>query len=237
MKKRQIAITLGIMCFLLTIALCVQIRTMNSASSTVSQTLADNGLRDEVLRMKERYDSTVSEIANAQRELEKVRQTATQDDADADAKQQELNENNMILGYTDVVGDGIEVYLEDSTTTDPTIDQTYQLIHYDDLQWIINELKNAGAEAIEVNGQRIVNTTAITCEGNIIKINDVRIGSPFTIRAIGSQELLYGALERSGSWIDSIRYGGNTALVTKVDDITISRYSGTISGEYLQEDK
>ena len=237
MKKRQIAITLGIMCFLLTIALCVQIRTMNSASSTVSQTLADNGLRDEVLRMKERYDSTVSKITNAQRELEKVRQTATQDDADADAKQQELTENNMILGYTDVIGDGIEVYLEDSTTTDPTIDQTYQLIHYDDLQWIINELKNAGAEAIEVNGQRIVNTTAITCEGNIIKINDVRIGSPFTIRAIGSQELLYGALERSGSWIDSIRYGGNTALVTKVYDITISRYSGTISGEYLKEDK
>ena len=46
MKKKQIAITLGVMCLLLTIAICVQIRTMNSASSTVSQTLADNELRD-----------------------------------------------------------------------------------------------------------------------------------------------------------------------------------------------
>lgn len=48
MNKKQIAITLGVMCFLLTIAICVQLRTMSSASSTVSQTLSDNGLRHEV---------------------------------------------------------------------------------------------------------------------------------------------------------------------------------------------
>ena len=110
-----------------------------------------------------------------------------------------------------------------------------EIIHYDDLQWVINELKNAGAEAIEVNGQRIINTTAITCEGNIIKVNGERIGSPFTIKAIGSQSLLYGALERAGSWLDQIRNDGNTARVTRVDNITISRYTGVISYEYLHE--
>ena len=73
MKKRQIAITLGVMCFILTVALCVQIKTMNAASSTVSQTLEDNGLRDEVLRMKERYDTAYRDLENAQEELENIK--------------------------------------------------------------------------------------------------------------------------------------------------------------------
>ena len=65
-------ITLGVMCFLLTIAICVQLRTMSSASSTVSQTLSDNGLRDEVLKMKEKYDNAYRELEDAQKELEKI---------------------------------------------------------------------------------------------------------------------------------------------------------------------
>ena len=171
MNKKQIAITLGIMCLLLTIAICVQIRTMNSASSTVSQTLADNELRDQVLRMKERYDNAYRELESAQKNLEKVRQAATQNDSDAEAKEQELKENNMLLGRTDVTGEGVEILLEDAKDTANSLNPSEQIIHYDDIQLVINELKNAGAEAIEVNGQRLVSTSAITCEGNIIKIN------------------------------------------------------------------
>lgn len=197
MKKRQIAITLGIMCFILTVAICVQIKTMNSASSTVAQTLEDNGLRDEVLKMKEKYDNTYRELENAQKELEKVRQEATKNDETAEAKEQELKENNMLLGNVDVKGEGVEVNLQDAPSTDTTLNAADQIVHYDDIQWIVNELKNAGAEAIEVNGQRIINTTSITCEGNIIKVNGERIGSPFNIKAIGSQSLLYGGLERA----------------------------------------
>ena len=237
MKKKQIAITLGVMCLLLTIAICVQIRTMNSASSTVSQTLADNELRDQVLRMKERYDNASNDLVNAQKELEKVRQSATQDDETAEAKEQELKENNMILGNTDVTGEGVEIVLADAVNISSSLSASDQIIHYGDIQDVVNELRNAGAEAIEVNGQRIVNTSAITCEGNIIKINGERIGSPFTIKAIGSKDLLYGALERAGSILDWIRDAGNTATVTKQDNITINRYAGVISHEYLHEDK
>ena len=237
MNKKQISITLGIMCFLLTIAICVQIRTTNLANSTVSQTLSDNELRDQVLKMKERYDNTYREMENAQKELEKIRLTATQNDKTAEAKEQELKENNMILGNTDVTGDGVEIVLEDAKASNTSLNLSAQLIHYSDIQLVVNELKNAGAEAIEVNGQRLVATSAITCEGNIIKINNERIGSPFTIRAIGSQELLYGGLSRIGSILDVIRDGGNTANITKVDDITIPKYSGVISYKYLKENK
>ena len=235
MNKKQIAITLGVMCLLLTVALCVQIRTMNSANSTVSQTLADNELRDQVLRMKDRYDETLRNLENAQKELEQVRVEATQNDATAETKEQELKENNMLLGTTDVVGDGVEVVLQDAAEQNSSIGLSYQLIHYSDIQRVVNELKNAGAEAIEINGQRIVPTSSITCEGNIIKINGERVGSPFVIRAIGSQSLLYGGLSRVGSILDAISEAGNTATITKVDNITIPKYSGVIDYEYLKE--
>ncbi len=235
MNKKQIAITLGVMCLLLTVALCVQIRTMNSANSTVSQTLADNELRDQVLRMKDRYDEALRNLENAQKELEQVRVEATQNDATAETKEQELKENNMLLGTTDVVGDGVEVVLQDAAEQNSSIGLSYQLIHYSDIQRVVNELKNAGAEAIEINGQRIVPTSSITCEGNIIKINGERVGSPFVIRAIGSQSLLYGGLSRVGSILDAISEAGNTATITKVDNITIPKYSGVIDYEYLKE--
>lgn len=235
MNKKQIAITLGVMCLLLTVALCVQIRTMNSANSTVSQTLADNELRDQVLRMKDRYDEALRNLENAQKELEQVRVEATQNDATAETKEQELKENNMLLGTTDVVGDGVEVVLQDAAEQNSSIGLSYQLIHYSDIQRVVNELKNAGAEAIEINGQRIVPSSSITCEGNIIKINGERVGSPFVIRAIGSQSLLYGGLSRVGSILDAISEAGNTATITKVDNITIPKYSGVIDYEYLKE--
>ena len=54
MDKHKIAITLGIVCLILTIAICVQIKTVKSTNSTVAQTLTENSLRDEVLKWKEK---------------------------------------------------------------------------------------------------------------------------------------------------------------------------------------
>lgn len=237
MNKKQISITLGIMCLILTLAICVQIRTMNSANSTVSQTLSDNGLRDEVLRIKEKYDNTYRELENAQKKLEEARQSATQNDKNAEAKEQELKENNMLLGKTDVTGDGVEVVLQDATNVETSLNLSEQLIHYSDIQLVVNELKNAGAEAIEVNEQRIVGTSSITCEGNIIKVNGEKIGNPFIIKAIGSPNLLYGALTRVGSILDIVKDYGNKAEIRKVDNIVIKKYAGVLESEYLKEQK
>ena len=143
----------------------------------------------------------------------------------------------MLLGVVDVKGEGVQIDLQDAQVTDATLNAADQIVHYDDVQWIVNELKNAGAEAIEVNGQRIVNSTSITCEGNIIKINGERVGSPFCIKAIGSKNLLYGGLERAGSYMDYLRERGLVAEIKKVDDITIAKYSGVLSYDYLKEDE
>lgn len=78
MNKKQIAITLGIMCFILTVAICIQLKTIENTTTTISQSLKENGLRDEVLRWKERYDNVYEELNQSLKELEEVRKQATQ---------------------------------------------------------------------------------------------------------------------------------------------------------------
>lgn len=240
MNKKQIAKTLGIMCFILTFAISVQIRTMNSANSTATQTLSDNELRDTVLKWKEKYDNLSEELEKSEKKLEKVRQEATQDDTTASAKEEQLKINNTLLGLTNVKGSGIVIEMEDGKIENSILaieSSSDLLVHYDDLLSLVNELRNAGAEAIEINGQRIINTSAITCEGNIIKINGERIGSPFTIKAIGgSQGLLYGQITRAGSYLEYMANRQvNVKAVQQLDEISISRYSGTLSFKYIKE--
>lgn len=98
MNKKQIAITLGIMCFILTVAICVQLKTVENTTSTVSQSLKENGLRDEVLKWKERYDNAYEELTKSNKDLEEIRKSATQNDTKSQAKQEEIEKNNMLLG-------------------------------------------------------------------------------------------------------------------------------------------
>ena len=168
MSKNKIAITLGIVCFILTIAICVQINTIKSANSTVAQSFAENGLRDEVLRWKDKYDNISEELDNAEKTLAKIREESTKDDKVSSQKEEQITLNNNILGITNLEGQGIEITIKDDpNATRETIgvydDITYHIVHDADLRAIVNELKNAGAEAISINEQRLVNTTAITC--------------------------------------------------------------------------
>ena len=173
LNRRVIAaVTLGLVCFVLTIAIFVQVKTTNTSNSTVAQTMEENDLRDQVLRMKEKYDNVYEELGNATKRLEQIRVDATKDDSEAKEKQKELSLNNMLLCQTDVTGEGIIITLKDGTTNNSDILSsslmaTDVIVHNSDLLQVVNDLKNAGAEAISINGERIVQTSSITCEGII----------------------------------------------------------------------
>lgn len=240
-KKIIAAVTLGIVCFVLTIAIFVQIKTTNNSNSTVAQTMEENDLRDQVLRMKERYDNIYSELQNATKILEKVREEATKDDSEAKAKQEELKLNNMLLCQTDVTGEGIIITLKDGTINSSDILSSSLMannviVHNMDLLSVVNDLKNAGAEAISINGERIVQTSSITCEGLIIKINNKKIGSPYVIKAIGSSATLETSLNIPGGYLERMRDDGVIVDVKKSDGLTVEKYTGVITTKYLQND-
>lgn len=224
MKKTQIAITLGIMCFMLTLGIVIQINTTNQATTIVGQARTEDDLRDQVLKWKEKYDTTYSNLEKAQVELENMRQDATENDESSKNMEQELKEANILLGNTEVTGNGIVINLEDGK----------DLIHQQDLVMIVNELKNAGAKAIAINNQRMIHTSFISCDGNVILVNGNKIGTPFTIQAIGNQEMLYGALTRNGGYIEMLKGDGVKAEVQKEENLVLPKYNGIIDSKYMK---
>ncbi len=239
MQKKQIAITLGIMCFALTMAIVIQLRTVYSSTSTVPQVLVEDSLRDEVLRWKEKYDNTYGELTESTKRLEEIRKLATQNDITSMAKQQEITESNMLLGLTEVTGPGFQIILSDNNTGitsegNKVLDISSQIVHYDDLLQVVNALNNAGAEAISINGHRLVQTTAITCEGNIIKINGQRISSPFTIKAIGSPATLSGSLTMIGGYLYIMQEDGVNVQTSQSDSLVVEAYNGVINYKYIK---
>lgn len=237
MDKTKASITLGVVCLILTMAICVQIRTMNSVNQEVSKTFEENSLRDEVLKWKEKSDEMTRKLDDAEKKLSKVRADATKDDETASEIENQITENNNLLGLTDVEGPGVEITLKDDpNATVESVgvfgDISEHIIHDADLRVIVNELKNSGAEAISINGERLVNTTAITCIGNVIKVNDERISSPFTIKAIGLPESL-ASIDRPGGYVEFIREYGIVFTMKKSDNVKIDKYSGVISAKNM----
>lgn len=106
------------------------------------------------------------------------------------------------------------------------------MIHQEDIIILLNELKNAGAEAISVNGQRIIASTYIYCDGSVILIDGVKIGNPFTIKAIGDSETIYGALTRNKGYINILTDDGIKIDVEKSNNILINKTNKNILENY-----
>ena len=231
MEKKLESIILGIICFALTIAICIQIKTVNSNGSTISTNAKENELRDQVLRMKEKYESAYGSLQQLETDLEKTRTDVSSNNEELKKLEEKIKKVNILLGQTDVTGQGVSIIVADAPSTIKALEPNDLIVHNTDLLSIVNELKNAGAEAIEINGQRIINSTAITCEGNVIMINGERVSSPFQINAIGYPELL-STLNRAGGILMNLQLYNIKTELKKVDNITIPKYTGIRNFKY-----
>ena len=240
MNRKKVAITLGIMCFILTVAICVQYKTIKNAGTLVGTSNVNSEIKSEVLLWKEKYDEEYKKMESAEKELEKEREKNSKKDNTSLETENELKKANAISGITEVSGKGIIVTLADnkniSSENISTLDSiSNYLIHDSDLLRLVNELKNAGAEAISINDERITNFTSITCDGNVILVNGNKISSPFVIKAIGSQEALVGAIQRPGGLIDSeLESYGLVSSIKKNNRIIIGKFNGVLDLKYIK---
>lgn len=232
MNKFKISIVLGIMCFALTYGIFLQIKTVENSNVKVSQNYEENNLRAEVLKFKEKYDNRTKEIEKLEKTLETERKDATQNNSELENSELDIKKANKIIGLSEVKGPGVIVTLQDSEKNPATALSVADLVVHDlDVLSVINELKNAGAEAISINDQRIVLSTAISCEGNVININKVKVGAPFVIKAIGLPESL-AALERPGGYLQLLEKYSIKTKLEKSNQITIPKYSGKLEFTY-----
>ena len=224
-NKKLISVVFGLICFILSFAIVLQIRTLKSINSPFLKIEADNELRDEVLKWEEKYDNILIKLEKSEKELIKIREESAKNDSSSLAKQDEIKKNNEILGLTDITGPGIYITIKTNQ-----IDNKLK----EDIYSIINELKNSGAEAISINDERIIFNSSIICNENNIEVNGVIIQSPFEIKAIGDTKLIYNELMRPGGYIEIIDNSMKKIEVTKATKITIKKYSGNISSEYMK---
>ena len=233
MKNKNKYIAIGIICVVLASAITLQVRTMKREGSAVSLSFANSELKDSLLEWKEKSERAQFELEQSTKKLEEIRKASTQNGENSSDKQAELKRYNMLLGLTDVSGNGITLTVSDSSGESGLIDMSSLIVHDTDLRSLVNELANAGAEAIEINGERIVNSTCITCAGNVIQINGNKVGSPFVIKAIGNQETLYGAITRAGGYANMLKSRSIEIESKKASNIKISKYTGALTQKYM----
>ena len=231
--SKKFIIILFIMAFILTFAISAQINTVRNYNTVVTGNYEQNNLRAQVLKYKEKYDAIIKETESVDNELKKEIEKATNNNSELEQENNEITDGNKMIGLSEVTGTGVKITIADSTLeASKSLNPSNLLVHDIDILSVVNELKNAGAEAISINGQRVVLTTFIMCGGNIININGEKIGSPFVINAIGSPEALAN-LNRPGGTLETLKERKLRVSLEKSNNITIPKYSGVLNFKYL----
>ena len=225
MKRFGKALVFGILCLILTFAITVQLRVSSLSESESSQTKITDKLKDEIFRLKDEIfrlnDENVKlaeKFQNTTSELDDARNQAAQNDSSSKDTSELIKKYTIVSGKTDVTGQGIIIKYKPS-------DNEAKADMVKDLRDIVNEIKNAGAEAIEINNQRIVGTTAIEMVKNKIEINDTEVSENFIIKAIGDSNLMYSGLIRPGGTIENIKESGVSIEINSENAIKINKYN------------
>lgn len=115
MNKKRIYLILGIMSLLLTYGICIQVKTVGNFGIPISGNSEQNELKEEILKIKERYDNLYKEYEKINNQLELERTNATQNNTELETLENEIKELNKLVGSTDITGTGVKIILKDST--------------------------------------------------------------------------------------------------------------------------
>jgi len=147
------------------------------------------------------------EIEHLRVQVAKYEKEASSDKGLTRLVSEELQNSRSALGVLPMKGPGVELTLDDSTMKvgEGVGEQDLFVLHDFDLIQIANELWAAGAEAVSLNGQRMVTGSAVTCSGRLIQVNKMTVSAPFVFLAIGNKDNLMSALSIRDGTLDRLR--------------------------------
>ncbi|HHU90042.1 MAG TPA: DUF881 domain-containing protein [Clostridiaceae bacterium] len=125
-------------------------------------------------------------------------------------------------GLTAVSGKGVVITMEDAPAKGE-LDINEYIIHDNNINDILDELKANGAQAISVNGERVMLNTRPVCAGPTIIVNESRYPPPYVIEAIGDPDILYDAIENMPQ-VAFMRLTNIRIDVEKQEEIVINRF-------------
>ena len=161
----------------------------------------------------------------AQLTQREVGMNAAQDrgDSTVDDLTEDLAAIRAWSGLTPVAGQGIAVTVHGS-------------IGGDGIDDLLNEIRNAGAEAISIDGVRIVSGVVVAGAPGALSVGNQALGEAFEIRAIGSPQIMTGTLTRTGGVIAQIgaTYPLVSITVTPVDRLTLPATDRALTPTYAE---
>ena len=230
MKKGKITvtITMAIACFALAMIMCMQFKIVRETDITSIETMREEELRTELASWKQMYREAETQYEEKLAKLNEYKQNQQSSEEAAKLVENDLEKINMYLGKTNAVGEGIIITLKNSVEDD--------CISAEDLLKIVDYLKLAGAEAISINNERIINTSEIVdiSSNSIIFVNQQRILAPYTLKAIGDPSKLESTLLGNGGYVDFLRNLGFDIKIERNNKVKINRYTKDIGYKYMK---
>ena len=146
-------------------------------------------------------------------------------------------------GLTPVQGPGVTITLDDApdqaltAAGDDLAAVSNLLVHQQDIQAVVNALWAGGAEAMTIQGQRVVSTTGIKCVGNVVILHGVPYSPPYRIAAIGPTDQMLTSVTTSPYIELYLRVVAESGLGWEVDvdgSLTMPGYEGPTDLEYAR---
>lgn len=224
-EKRVIVITIGLITLVLVCVMFMQFKVVDKTDIAEIETMREDELQTALSDWKAKYRETTNKLTETKNKIIEYQETSANNQETSRLVDKELKEAKVLAGKTDVTGNGIQVTLTDNN------EKAYT---EKDLLSLVNELRAAGAEAISINGERVVNLTDIVyISQKYILVNSNKISSPYTIMAIGDQEHLKSALNIKNGYMDTKQKDGYSISVEEKNDIVIKAYSKNFDLRYI----
>ena len=134
----------------------------------------------------ERYEKLAEEVIALNDEVAELG-SQVEDDT-VQRVQAEVERLRDPAGLVDRAGPGVQITLSDAPDEildAATGDKNLLVVHQQDIQAVVNALWKGGAEAVTIQGQRVISTTGIKCEGSSVLLQGVPYPQPYVIEAVG----------------------------------------------------
>jgi uncharacterized protein YlxW (UPF0749 family) len=208
--RYRAAALIGVLTAALGFAIAVQVRA-NSQSDSLSNLREDDliGILD---NQNARGDRLRQQITELEQTLRRLQDSGDRNAAARQQAEQDAAALGVLLGTLPATGPGVKV-----TITDPDRKLTAE-----DLLDVVEELRGAGAEAIQFGPVRVSTSTSFTTSGGAIAIDGNVLTGPYTVFAIGDSKTLDTALNIPGGVAAATRAAGGDLVVDERDVVTIT---------------
>lgn len=226
MKGKVIMIvTIGIICILLTSVMFLQFKSVQVIEESGVGQKRETELRTEYSTLKDKSSEMKQQLEEIQNTTKEYTDQSSDVQATMDLLKSDVDKARCDLGYTDVKGPGIILTIADGKNA---ANDKEQVITYNDLIMAINELKYAGAEAISLNDERVVNNSFVANISEYMVMNDNRISGPYTIKVIGDSKNLESVINIKGGIKDYLESYNKQILYTVENEVYINKYNGNV---------